>query len=74
MTERLFYTSDELAPMLGVKPRRTRQLLQAGIIPHVKRGTTYLIPRQAFASWIMEQNTEALRNAHQVKEDRRSEQ
>jgi excisionase family DNA binding protein len=50
--ERLVYTVPDVQHMLGVSRAVVYEGLHAGIIPCLKLGRRYVIPRKAFHEWL----------------------
>ena len=49
----------DVAEKLGVTPARVYQMCAASLLPHVRYGRAVRIPRQAWDSWLEEQNKAA---------------
>ncbi len=45
-------TPQEVARRLGIGKNAAYQMLAAGVIPHIRFGWKYLIPRSAFEEWL----------------------
>ncbi len=55
-----FLTARDIAPRLGVSPRRVHALIRQGKLPHVKTGTRAVrVPARAFEQWLEAQNQAA---------------
>lgn len=50
--EKKVLTVDEVAKELGVCAHLVRRQIKKGVIPCVKVGDRYLIPRSAFEEWL----------------------
>jgi excisionase family DNA binding protein len=57
-TEKAYLTTADVAERLGLSRQRVTQLIVAGMIPHIRRGRLYLVPRRAYERW-METEEEA---------------
>ena len=63
-----FLKAAEIAPRLGLSRSRTYGLMQAGLIPVVRRGRVVRVPKAAFEAWLIMQNTTALASVEQERE------
>lgn len=45
-------TPQEAAKRLGIGKNTAYEMLAAGVIPHIRFGWKYLIPRTAFEEWL----------------------
>ena len=52
--ERKVLTVDEVAEKLGICSQLVRRQIKRGVIPCVKVGDRYLIPKVAFERWLAE--------------------
>ena len=50
----------DVAPRLGVSPRRVYQLVREGGLPAIRQGRAIRIPRAAFEQWLADCATRAL--------------
>ncbi len=46
---------DETALVTGYGPARIRELCRAGLMPHVRLGRAYRIPKEALRTWLLRQ-------------------
>lgn len=51
----LMLSVKETAKITGYGQARIRELCRAGIIPNIRLGRAYRIPREALRGWIMQQ-------------------
>lgn len=52
MQEKLIYTAEETAKMLGIGMNKIYELLASGVIPAKRLGRKYLIPKLALEKWL----------------------
>jgi excisionase family DNA binding protein len=50
--EKLIYTTAEVSQLLGIGLNKVYELLNQNILPHVKVGRKYLIPKQGLEKWL----------------------
>ncbi len=50
--EKATYSPQEVAGLLGICERSVYEALKHKRIPHIRFGRRYVIPRQAFDSWL----------------------
>jgi excisionase family DNA binding protein len=55
MSERLLLRPAEAADAIGVSRARAYELIAAGVIPHIKIGTSIRVPVDALRAWIARQ-------------------
>ena len=65
-----FLRAADIAPRLGVCPSRVYQLMQAGMLPVVRRGHAVMVPRKAFEMWLEMQNATALASVKEPRDAR----
>lgn len=46
------YTVKEVKEMLGIGENKAYEMVQCGIIPNIKMGKRYIIPKVAFDNWL----------------------
>lgn len=51
----LILGTEEAAKLIGSNTARIRELCKAGIIPNVRLGRAYRIPREALRTWLLNQ-------------------
>jgi len=56
----LFLSARDLAPLLGVTPRRVHQLIRAGRLPALREGRSVWVPRAAWEQWLQRRAEAAL--------------
>lgn len=61
MAERLTMTVQETADALGISRNTAYELVHQGVIPSVKLGARYLVPKQALHAWL---DGQAVRTHH----------
>ncbi|MCX7746015.1 MAG: helix-turn-helix domain-containing protein [Clostridia bacterium] len=59
MPEKLIYTPEETATLLGMGMNKVYELLALGAIPAKKLGRKYLIPKHALEQWLNNSPKEA---------------
>jgi excisionase family DNA binding protein len=60
-----FLTAAQVAPRLGVSRPRIYQLMDAGVIPFVRRGRAIYVPVKAFDAWLEMNSIVALEGLRQ---------
>lgn len=58
-SERLTWTVDEVAAMLGVGETTVREQIKAGVIPARRLGNRIVIPKGPFQRWLDSDHAEA---------------
>lgn len=51
----LMLSVKETAEVIGYGRARIRELCKAGLMPHVRLGRAYRIPREALREWVLQQ-------------------
>lgn len=51
----LMLSVQETAIVTGYGQQRIRELCRAGLMPHVRLGRAYRIPKEALRTWILQQ-------------------
>jgi excisionase family DNA binding protein len=46
----------ETAEVIGYGQARVRELCRANVLPHVRLGRAYRIPREALRNWLLQQS------------------
>lgn len=50
--EKLIYTTNEVSELLGIGLSKVYELLSQNVLPHVKVGRKYLIPKRGLEKWL----------------------
>jgi excisionase family DNA binding protein len=50
--EKLIYTTNEVSELLGIGLNKVYELLSQNVLPHVKVGRKYLIPKRGLEKWL----------------------
>ncbi len=58
----LTVTPDRAADMLGIAPRKVREMIYSGELPSFKVGKRWLIPIRELEKWISDQVRQALKD------------
>ena len=51
----------QTAGIVGYGPARIRELCKANLLPHLKNGRAYMIPRDALREWINKEAAKAMK-------------
>lgn len=54
----LLLSSEQASQVLGYSKERIRQMCNAKIIPHIREGRHFRIPKEALQSWILKTSME----------------
>lgn len=52
--DKLVYTAHEVAEILNIGMNKVYELLERNVIPNVKVGRRYIIPKQTLEKWLCE--------------------
>ena len=56
MNEKTCFNVRETAKYIGLGITKTQQFIRSGIIPSVKLGRRYVIPKEALDKWLLRQS------------------